>query len=68
MKKIMTLVLGLSFLAGTVGVAFAQEPPKQEKKAPKKSNRYPRVAGISSGKAGARRFRRVRTTRNKGGF
>jgi hypothetical protein len=34
MKKIMTMMLGLASLAGTVGVSFAQpqEPPKQEKR------------------------------------
>jgi hypothetical protein len=33
----MTLMLGLSFLAGTVGVMFAQDQPKQE--TPKKKKK-----------------------------
>jgi hypothetical protein len=37
MKKLMTLMLGLSFLAGTVGVMFAQDQPKQE--TPKKKGK-----------------------------
>ena len=51
MKKIMTLMLGLSFLAGTVGVMFAQEPPKTEtkkatkKKATKKKAEAPKKEG-----------------------
>ena len=37
MKKLMTLMLGLSFVLGSVAVAFAQDPPaKKEKKAGKK--------------------------------
>jgi hypothetical protein len=37
MKKLMTLMLGLSFLATTVGVMFAQDQPKQE--TPKKKGK-----------------------------
>ena len=32
MKKLMSLMLGLSLLAGTVTTVFGQEPPKKEKK------------------------------------
>jgi hypothetical protein len=32
MKKLMTLMLGLAFATTTVAVAFAQDPPKTEKK------------------------------------
>lgn len=36
MKKLMTLMLGLAFLTGTVAVTFAQnEPTKTEKKTKK---------------------------------
>ena len=38
MKKLMTLMLGLTLALGTVAVSFAQDAPKKEetKKAPKK--------------------------------
>ena len=41
MKKLMTLMLGLSLALGSVAVAFAQDPPKKEtkKKAPKKKKK-----------------------------
>ncbi|HUB35112.1 MAG TPA: hypothetical protein VMA31_18880 [Bryobacteraceae bacterium] len=47
MKKLMTLMLGLSFLAGTVGVCFAQDQPKQEtpKKKGKKKKSEPKKDG-----------------------
>ena len=32
MKKLMTLMLGLSLALGSVAVTFAQDPPKKEKK------------------------------------
>ncbi|MCX6630004.1 MAG: hypothetical protein NTW28_20500 [Candidatus Solibacter sp.] len=37
MKKLMTLMLGLSLALGSVAVTFAQDPPKKEKKAKKKT-------------------------------
>jgi hypothetical protein len=48
MKKIMTMMLGLAFLAGTVGVGFAQDAPKQEptkaeKRTPEKQNTKKKV-------------------------
>ena len=36
MKKLMTLMLGLSLALGSVAVAFSQDTTKKEKKAPKK--------------------------------
>jgi|GraSoiStandDraft_16_1057320.scaffolds.fasta_scaffold3869980_2 hypothetical protein len=42
MKKLMTIMLGLSFLVATVGVTFAQETKKEEstmKKGKKKSSK-----------------------------
>jgi hypothetical protein len=41
MKKLMTLMLGLSLALGSVAVTFAQDPPKKEtkKKEPKKSKK-----------------------------
>jgi hypothetical protein len=36
MKKLMTLMLGLSLALGSVAVTFAQDTTKKEKKAPKK--------------------------------
>jgi hypothetical protein len=40
MKKLMTLMLGMSLLFGTVSVVFGQDPPKKEdtKKASKKKS------------------------------
>jgi len=41
MKKLMTLMLGMTLALGTVAVTFAQDPPKKEetKKAPKKGGK-----------------------------
>jgi hypothetical protein len=41
MKKLMTLMLGLAFVTGTVGSCFAQDAPKpkKEKKAKKQKNK-----------------------------
>ncbi|MBS1855259.1 MAG: hypothetical protein JST11_07825 [Acidobacteria bacterium] len=39
MKKLMTLMLGLSFLVGTVAVSYAQDAPKTEKKKGKKKGK-----------------------------
>ena len=36
MKKIMSLMLGLSLLVGAASVAFSQDAPKEEKKKKKK--------------------------------
>ena len=36
MKKLMTIMLGLSFLVATVGVSFAQETKKEESTMKKK--------------------------------
>jgi len=36
MKKLMTIMLGLSFLVATVGVTFAQETKKEESTMKKK--------------------------------
>jgi mannose/fructose/N-acetylgalactosamine-specific phosphotransferase system component IIC len=38
-KRLATLMLALAFLGTTVAVAFAQDPPKTEKKAPKKGKK-----------------------------
>lgn len=35
MKKLMTIVLGLSLVSGAAAVAFGQDKPKEEKKAKK---------------------------------
>jgi len=44
MKKLMTLMLGLAFLTGTVSVAFSQDAPKKEskKKGKKKKGEEPK--------------------------
>jgi ribosomal protein L12E/L44/L45/RPP1/RPP2 len=46
MKKLMTLMLGLTFAFGSVAVAFAQDQPKQEegkkKKGKKKKSEEPK--------------------------
>ena len=44
MKKLMTLMLGLSLAFGAVAVAFAQDAPKKEdtKKSKKKSGKAPK--------------------------
>lgn len=39
MKKLMTLMLGLAFLTGTVATAFAQEKQEPTKKEQKKKNK-----------------------------
>ena len=40
MKRLMTLMLALAFLTGTVAVSFAQDqPPKTEKKKGKKGKK-----------------------------
>ena len=39
MKKLMTLMLGLSLALGSVAVAFGQEAPKEEKKKKKKKKK-----------------------------
>ena len=39
MKKLMTLMLGLSFLAGTVAVTFAQDQPAPQKQGKKKGKK-----------------------------
>lgn len=39
MKKLMTLMLGLSLAFGCVSVSFAQDAPKKEKKSKKKSKK-----------------------------
>ena len=45
MKKLMTLMLGLSLALGSVAVVFAQDdPPKKEKKA-KKTPKKPKKKG-----------------------
>ena len=36
MKKLMTLMLGLSLALGSVAVSFGQDPPKKTGKKPKK--------------------------------
>ena len=38
MKKLMTIMLGLSFLVATVGVTFAQETKKEESTMKKKKS------------------------------
>jgi len=51
MKKLMTLMLALTFAFGTVAVSFAQDPPKKEdtkkkkKKASKKKEDAPKKDG-----------------------
>ena len=53
MKKLMTLMLGLSLALGSVAVTFAQDPPKKDapapkkkgKKAPKKDKKDPKKEG-----------------------
>jgi hypothetical protein len=46
MKKLMTLILGLTFAFGSVAVTFAQDQPKQEegkkKKGKKKKGEEPK--------------------------
>ena len=39
MKKLMTIMLGLSFLVATVGVSFAQETKKEESTMKKKGKK-----------------------------
>ena len=39
MKKLMTLMLGLSLALGSVAVAFGQDQPKDEKTTKKKSKK-----------------------------
>jgi hypothetical protein len=39
MKKLMTLMLGMSLLFGTVSVVFGQETPKKEDSKDKKSSK-----------------------------
>ena len=39
MKKLMTLMLGMSLLFGTVSVVFGQETPKKEDSKDKKSKK-----------------------------
>ncbi len=39
MKKLMTLMLGLSLAFGTVSVAFSQETPKKDDSKDKKSSK-----------------------------
>ena len=39
MKKLMTLMLGMSLLFGTVSVVFGQGPPKKEDSKDKKSSK-----------------------------
>jgi hypothetical protein len=50
MKKLMTLMLALTFAFGTVAVSFAQDPPKKEdtkkkKKKAKKTDPAPKKDG-----------------------
>ena len=52
MKKLMTLMLGLSLALSSVAVTFAQDPPKKDapakkkgKKAPKKDKKDPKKEG-----------------------
>jgi hypothetical protein len=52
MKKLMTLMLGMSLLFGTVSVVFGQDPPKKEdttkktkKKTSKKKEETPKKDG-----------------------
>ena len=39
MRKLMTLMLGLSLALGAVSISFAEDPPKKEKKAKKKGKK-----------------------------
>jgi hypothetical protein len=39
MKKLMSLMLGLTLALGTVAVSFGQDQPKKEKKAGKKGKK-----------------------------
>ena len=39
MKRLMTLMLALTFAFGTVAVTFAQDAPKKEEPAPKKKKK-----------------------------
>ena len=39
MRKLMTLMLGLSLALGAVSVSFADDAPKKEKKAKKKKGK-----------------------------
>jgi len=52
MKKLMTLMLGLSLALGTVAVSFAQDAPKTEKKSKKKSSK--KKEGETEKKGGSR--------------
>ncbi len=49
MKRLMTLMLALAFVTGTVAVAFAQDPPKKEEKKSKKKGKKKEGEGEKKG-------------------
>lgn len=55
MKKLMTIMLGLSFLVATVGVTFAQDTKKEESTMKKKGKKGGKKKEETSEKKGGSR-------------